>query len=112
MGITYVCNIDLGIQLPIYEYLKQHLPNTTMGIAICAFIAKLVATTLTYPIDTIRTNKRRVTNLSISEIIKKIKSEGGLIGFYKGYPMCLARSVPCSVIAFIIYERLRWTKHE
>jgi len=104
LGVTYFKNIELGIQLPIYEYIKS---NTPITYALAAFIAKMTATTVTFPLDTIRTNRRRNSNLSIFEIINKIKSERGLFGFYKGYHIYLLRSLPSSVIAFMVYESLR-----
>jgi solute carrier family 25 (mitochondrial folate transporter), member 32 len=110
VGITLFKNIELGIQLPIYEYSKSSIhftPFLSVNYAISGFISKIISTSITYPIDTIRTQRRSNNIYTIKTIIKNIKYYNGFSGFYNGYFIYLYRAIPSSVITFVVYELLQ-----
>lgn len=94
--MTYLKNIEIGIQMPIYEYLKKDY-----NIIVSSFFSKLIATSITYPLDTIRTIQRSDKDfLTILNICKKK-------GLYNGYLLYIFRSLPHTLITFWVYEYLK-----
>ena len=89
--LTYVKNLEIGFQLSLFELLK----NKDYSIFMASLIAKSLSTTLTYPIDTVRTIRRSGNQISIMNIYR----QGGIRVFFNGYFYNSIRSIPSSVIA-------------
>jgi hypothetical protein len=103
---TYLINLSLLIQIPLYDNFKSKLINyNTFDIFFITLLSKTIATSITYPFDTIRTIKRENINLSNFEIIKKLNKN--YINFYKGFNIYLLRSLPYHASIFCTYEYLK-----
>lgn len=100
---TFFRNLDLAIQLPIYESMLEH----NVHPLVAGTIAKLVASGCTYPIDTIRSILRNGDNDSVSGLSKRLTTEEGVRGFYRGFAFHCLRSVPASAITFALVNSLR-----
>ena len=90
--------------MPIYENLKtlNVKKNNTFDIFLITAISKTIASVVFYPIDTIRTFKRNSPELSILNIIKKLKFNN----YYSGLNIYLFRSIPYHCSIFCTYEYL------
>ena len=93
-------NLELGIQFPLFEYLRSEyqLPDFQ-----AAFAAKLFSSSLTFPFDTIRTNQRSGNYGSFGQIARQIYQTDGIRGFWRGYTPYAIRSVPASAITLAVY---------
>jgi hypothetical protein len=99
LGVTFLKNIELGFIVPIRDHLKE---RWHLSPVFATFIAKIVATTFTYPLDTLRTMKRAsIQRNPLKEICKKPSMA------YAGYPLYLLRSVPMTVIVFTLQDFIR-----
>lgn len=79
---TYINNLKLGIQFPLYDILKKETNN---NIIVSSIISKLVSSSLLYPMDLMRVQQRNSTlPLSLYTISKNIYKEYGIRGFMKG----------------------------
>jgi len=113
LGVSYFKNLELGVQLILFEKLKKYLntdKNKFVALPIASFLAKTIASTVTYPIDTIRTICRTDSHIGIRNITTNVYKSGGLVGFYKGYSAYFIRAIPSSVIVFTINECLKCSK--
>ena len=84
---------------------------------ICGSISKCVAVLLTYPFTTVRTriqqnqffgNRKEAKYSSVMNITKRLVSEEGIGGFYKGLMANMMKGIPQRGIYFYFYE---WLKH-
>ena len=100
----------------LYEQLK--VPQTSFGEKnfVCGSISKLISVIITYPITTVRTriqqdqyfhDKTKAKYAGIRDITKRLMSEEGLRGFYKGIIANMARGIPQRGIYFYCYEGLK-----
>ena len=110
--LSLILNFELATSLPIYEYSKTKLNdfniNGSFNIFLSSFLAKLLASSLFFPINTIRIVVRNsISNLSVAESFYKIKSKAGYKSFYSGFLVYSIRSVPANIITFMVYE---WCK--
>jgi len=101
--MTYVKNIEMAIQMPLYEFFKENIGiNGATKYILSSFLSKTIATTIMYPLDTIRTIRRAYPNMILkNSILYTYKS-----GFFKGYSAHFIRTIPCSVITFAVRELL------
>jgi hypothetical protein len=103
---TSVNNLKLGIQFPMYEYLKIY----GIGIGASAFIAKGLSTSIMYPMDLVRVQQRKQLNRdSIIAVLKRIYTTQGFRGFYRG--LLLYNCVSTSQFVIMMYG-MEWLKHK
>lgn len=126
---TYLINATFIIQIPLYEYLKEkyvtqvtqvteltyeyeckhnyqiwnYLNDSTKIFIISAF-SKTIASSLYYPIDTIRAFRRN-SDLSIINIISKLNKNP--LNYYNGLTFYLIRSIPYHATTFCVFEYLQ-----
>lgn len=118
--------VHVGIHFPVYEKLKYELDcdlasshNTADSLMIWRLImasslSKMVASTVTYPHEILRTRmqiQRSKDNGQLeskkgrlAHIIHRIYLKEGLRGFYSGYFINLARTVPASAVTLVSFE--------
>ena len=112
LGISHV-----AIQFPIYERLKQELAQirnlqttdelTASDLAFSSGIAKIIASTLTYPHEVLRAHmhvKGFGPFKGVLKLARDIKLEGGYAAFYRGVGTNLLRTTPAAAITFTSFE--------
>ena len=97
---TLLNNTKLAIQFPVSDYLRD-IQGYNVGIS--AFWAKLITTSLFYPLDLIRVNQRNTSGLSMKGAIKMIYNNSGFLGFYRGVFIYNCVSTP----SFVLMEIFR-----
>lgn len=93
---------------------RARLEAASAGLA--AGASKILATTITYPLDSIRvlmtTSPLHLANSkyrSIASTLKAVSSESGCMSLYRGLGWELLGSVPKTIILFLTYEAI--SKH-
>lgn len=95
---TYLVNLSLFFQIPIYEKLK----NENYNIIFSTIISKTIGSFLTYPFDTLRTIKRTSNNnITIIDFLQKPNI------WYKGISVYLLKCLPYHCSIFYTYEFLK-----
>ena len=109
---TYIVNMSFFFQMPIYEFLKKKICENKnnnkyylSNILLFIIISKTIATSITYPFDTIRAIKRNNIKLSYNKIIKNLNCN--YLNYYKGFSIYLMRSLPYHSTVFCVYEFLK-----
>lgn len=101
---TYLINSNFIIQIPIYEYIKTNVDKTTFNIFLTTSLSKIIASTITYPLENIRVLSRHHPTLNLYDIIKIIHVNKS---YYRGITNYLLRSIPYHAVVFCTYEYLR-----
>ena len=112
LGISHV-----AIQFPIYERLKHDLAHfrnlraadelTATDLALSSGVAKIVASTLTYPHEVLRSHMHVKGYGPFSgalSLASDIYREGGAKAFYRGVGTNLLRTTPAAAITFTSFE--------
>ncbi|CAF4137602.1 unnamed protein product, partial [Rotaria sp. Silwood2] len=125
--------IHVGIQFPLYEYLKQRCATnspsdshlSTGKIMFASSVSKLIASVTAYPHEIVRSrlqdagHARRLQQQSsnpnvnfhvyknVRDAVKTIAREEGIRGFYRGIVPALLRTVPAAVLTLSSYEKIK-----
>ncbi|CAD8127855.1 unnamed protein product [Paramecium sonneborni] len=112
LGISFVAHDQLKDLIPLQNNSDQIWIQLSQFIGIGS-LSTIIATALTYPIDTIR---RRIqingslgvqrAYISFSDCVKKMRKEG-LLSYYRGYWISLIRIIPAASIQFACFDYLK-----
>ncbi|GCC18924.1 hypothetical protein chiPu_0021739, partial [Chiloscyllium punctatum] len=112
-----------AIQFMFYEGLKRQLRRgrtelTALEVFIIGAIAKAIATTVTYPLQTVQSLLRFGQQKRDSEgrivgslrrvvyVLRQRVRKQGLLGLYKGLEAKLLQTVLTSALMFLVYEKI------
>lgn len=122
LGVSHVV-----IQFPLYEHFKRLIGNyihdpdghndpSTVGILVSSSLSKVIATSITYPHETVRTRMHtqvivtRLTNAH-PDVYKGLFQSASIVyktdgwkGFYRGFYANLIRTVPASALTLFTFE--------
>jgi solute carrier family 25, member 33/36 len=118
VSASYLGVAESVIQFVLYETLKRkysrqlevwgtpwpHVGALSMGAA-----SKLIASTITYPHEVVRTRLRQVDGQKYTGILQTLRiviKEEGWMGLYGGMAAHLLRTVPNAAIMFAIVEAM------
>jgi len=112
IGAGYVLVLNPIIQFLVYEFLKRKFENSkykTAMVFLAGAISKAIATFITYPYQTMKTNMQanKQKNISQIELIKEILKHKGLQGFFNGFGAKLSQTVINSALMLVIYEKIQ-----
>lgn len=99
------------IQFSIFEQLKNLLYTSREDITpnmsfVLGALSKVVATVFTYPTIAIKTQSHLQENQSMIDMFKKILSEDGILGLFKGLQPKIIQSVLTSAFLFYFKQRI------
>ncbi|XP_066531277.1 peroxisomal membrane protein PMP34 isoform X2 [Hoplias malabaricus] len=117
--------LNPGIQFMIYETLKRQLKSgvhtelSSLEVFVIGAIAKAVATTVTYPLQTVQSILRFGQNRQPKEQSKLLSSlrsvtyliinrvrRSGVLGLFKGLEAKLLQTVLTAALMFLLYEKI------
>lgn len=103
-------------QLSMYDQFKQllltnaNLKDNTKTHILASLMAGTTATTLTQPLDVIKTRLMNETTghyKGAIDVARSIMKDYGPLGFFRGYVPAFVRLAPHTVLTFVFLERLR-----
>jgi solute carrier family 25 (mitochondrial folate transporter), member 32 len=104
LNATLLNNSKLGIQFPLYDYLKDNY----MNVPTASLISKVISTSILYPMDLIRVKQRSSDiPISILKISFDIFNTNGFRGFYRGIILYNMISTPNFVIMMCTMEYIK-----
>mmetsp|Transcript_7934 Transcript_7934/g.9210 ORF Transcript_7934/g.9210 Transcript_7934/m.9210 type:complete len:355 (+) Transcript_7934:22-1086(+) len=113
LGLSHV-----GIQFPVYEYLKAEARKSStkdeesaFDLLIASGLSKMIATSVTYPHEVVRSRLmddrgKDETKRGLLRTTKRIIREEGFLAMYAGIHVSLVRVLPNCCITFMTYEML------
>jgi hypothetical protein len=105
-GINMIETVPyVGISLGSYDFLKQMYPLAPPFIL--ALSTGIAATTICYPLDTLRRYVVVNPELSVNAAFKTLVAEGGWRRFYRGLPVALAKAGPTVGIILSLNDFLK-----
>lgn len=106
--------VHVGIHFPVYEALKKFFgvdsgSNKLGRLLMASSISKMIASTITYPHEILRTRMQMQTSKNaprrkILQVCSRIYKRDSFKGFYAGYLTNLARTVPASAVTLVSFE--------
>jgi solute carrier family 25 folate transporter 32 len=109
VGVAHV-----AIQFPLYEWLKRIQASdpanlSPLNILLASTVAKVVASTVTYPHEVVRTRlqiqrDKHSRFTGVFDVIRKTFRKEGIPGFYRGLYTNIVRVIPASGVTFVTYE--------
>lgn len=100
-----------ALQMSTYEALKRLRHDFVLDedvsaweASIMASASKILASTLTYPLQVIRTQMQKEGGLDVRDTVRFTWKKHGTSGFYAGWLPHVARVVPSAAITFAVYE--------
>ncbi|PJF19347.1 Mitochondrial nad transporter [Paramicrosporidium saccamoebae] len=109
VGVSHV-----AIQFPLYEWLKRIQVSdpadlSPLNILLASTVAKVLASTVTYPHEVIRTRlqiqrSQHSRFMGVFNVIRKTFKREGIRGFYRGLYANIVRVIPASGVTFVTYE--------
>ena len=119
LGLSHV-----GIQFPVYEYLKAQARHrsvndeeSTFDLLLASGISKMIATSVTYPHEVIRSRLMDYrgddpAKKGLINTFRRVVKNEGAGALYTGIHVSMVRVVPNCCITFMTYELiLRWAKN-
>lgn len=97
-GISLFKGIELILQMPIQEKLKEYLP-----VPLATFVARSIGVTITYPLEVLRVKIRNEPRTPKKIALELLKSPSN---WYRGYSVYTLRSSSKAMIVFTLYEYL------
>jgi solute carrier family 25 folate transporter 32 len=114
LPVSLIGCIHVMIQFPLYESLKTrfHKGNdsklSVYEILVSSVLAKVAATSITYPHEVLRSRFQKFSrpgvSLNITNVVKDMILKEGYHVFYQGFGITLFRVIPTSGITFAVYE--------
>jgi len=102
--LTIINNLQLIIQFPLYDYLKEK----TDSVLISSTISKLVADLAFYPLGLVRTVQRdQRENISLKNLFIQIYKKNGIRSFYRGATIFTFLSMPNFILMMLIRDKFK-----
>lgn len=108
--------IHVAVQFPLYERIKEWSgPHASdpLYIILASTISKVVASTVSYPHEILRTQLQiqrsaphAADHKGLVDIIVNIWRTKGISGFYSGLSTNIIRVIPASAVTFLSYEMI------
>ncbi|KAG5491218.1 hypothetical protein JIQ42_01115 [Leishmania sp. Namibia] len=119
LGPQILLTGNTTIQVTLYEWFRRHLftkhdDPSPLQVALASGISKTVACTLFNPLEVVRTclqdhrHHGKQEYKSMLTGLQTIWRSEGLLGMYRGLPVNVARVIPSTMMAFVLYEKCLW----
>jgi hypothetical protein len=96
---TLFINATFIIQIPLIEYLRDKYENTIKNTFFITSFSKTIASSVFYPIDTLRSLKRKDPCLEYTNITRSLS----FLDYYRGFHVYILRSIPYHTTVFCVY---------
>ena len=94
-----------GLSLGTYNYLNQHYPVDSVWQRIgYGFAAGALATSVCFPIDTLRRNKIVRPSESIPAVAISLFEKGGIGRFYRGVSIAVLKAAPTVALTMLVND--------
>ena len=104
LGPTYLNNLRLAFQFPMYDYIKDN----SGSVFVASIGSKVVSSSMLYPLDLIRVNQRNSdVRMGMWDVGKNIYMRNGFRGLYRGVVLYNLVSTPNFVIMMAGLEYMR-----
>jgi hypothetical protein len=100
---TFLINATFIIQIPLLEYLKSKCENTIRNTFYITAFSKTVASGIFYPLDTLRSIKRKDPEIKYTKILRGLS----FLDYYRGFHIYILRSIPYHTSVFCVYYSVK-----